>query len=76
MSSKVRRYRIGGIQAGDVTVLDEADARFFLDVKLSKDRRYIIVISASKDMTDWWFVDAIAPLSKPHFVAPRLVGVD
>lgn len=72
----MRRYRIGGIQARDVTVLDEADPRFFLDVKLSKDRQYVIITSASKDSTEVWVLDATSPLTRPHRVAERQAKVE
>lgn len=61
---------------GDQELYRETDERFWLGVDTSRDDRYGIVTTGSKNTTESWLVD----LSQPDFVlrsvAPRRAGIE
>ena len=48
----------------------------YLHTHPKQDRQYIIIVSASKQMTETWIVDARFPMTRPQLVAERRIGLE
>ena len=69
------RHRLG--QEGvDELVLEEPDELFWLDLGKTRDDRWLVVSSASKDTTALWVIDADDPRAAPRAVLPRRTGIE
>jgi oligopeptidase B len=69
------RHRLG--DAGPHTlVLEEPDELFWLDLGKTRDDRYLVVSSASKDTTAVHVLDADDPAAAPRAVLPRRNGIE
>ncbi|XP_017667147.1 PREDICTED: prolyl endopeptidase-like isoform X3 [Lepidothrix coronata] len=56
-------------------VYTEQDARFFVDIYLTKDRRFLTINSNSKTTSEVWLVDCRNPFALPALVQARTKGV-
>ncbi|NWS09789.1 PPCEL protein, partial [Pachyramphus minor] len=56
-------------------VYTEQDARFFVDIYLTKDRRFLTINSNSKTTSEVWLVDCSNPFELPALVQARTKGV-
>ncbi|KFW01097.1 Prolyl endopeptidase-like, partial [Eurypyga helias] len=56
-------------------VYTEQDARFFVDIHCTKDRRFLTINSNSKTTSEVWLVDCRHPLKLPTLVQARTKGV-
>lgn len=72
---RVWRHRLG--TAGpDELLLEEADELFWLDLGKTRDDRYVVISSASKDTTELQVIDAGDPQARPRVVLPRRPGIE
>ncbi len=69
---QVWRHRLGTAQSDDVLVLQEDDERFYLGVDVSRDERWIILSSESKQSTEVWVLASDEPTATPRSVLGRL----
>ncbi|XP_054676726.1 prolyl endopeptidase-like isoform X5 [Grus americana] len=56
-------------------VYTEQDARFFVDIYCTKDRRFLTINSNSKTTSEVWLVDCRQPFKLPALVQARTKGV-
>ncbi|XP_025928039.1 prolyl endopeptidase-like isoform X5 [Apteryx rowi] len=56
-------------------VYTEQDARFFVDIYCTKDRRFLTINSNSKTTSEVWLVDCSHPFKSPVLVQARTKGV-
>ncbi|KAM8809251.1 prolyl endopeptidase-like [Eudromia elegans] len=56
-------------------VYSEQDARFFVDIYCTKDRRFLTINSNSKTTSEVWLVDCSHPFKSPVLVQARINGV-
>ncbi|RMC12475.1 hypothetical protein DUI87_09992 [Hirundo rustica rustica] len=56
-------------------VYTEQDARFFVDLYCTKDRRFLTINSNSKTTSEVWLVDCRHPFESPSLVQARTTGV-
>ncbi|XP_068256414.1 prolyl endopeptidase-like isoform X4 [Nyctibius grandis] len=56
-------------------VYTEQDARFFVDIHCTKDRRFLTINSNSKTTSEVWLVDCRYPFKLPTLVQARTKGV-
>ncbi|XP_048153050.1 prolyl endopeptidase-like isoform X3 [Corvus hawaiiensis] len=56
-------------------VYTEHDARFFVDLYCTKDRRFLTINSNSKTTSEVWLVDCTHPFESPALVQARTPGV-
>ncbi|XP_025902034.1 prolyl endopeptidase-like isoform X2 [Nothoprocta perdicaria] len=56
-------------------VYSEQDARFFVDIYCTKDRRFLTINSNSKTTSEVWLVDCSHPFKSPVLVQARTKGV-
>ncbi|XP_060610375.2 prolyl endopeptidase-like isoform X1 [Anolis sagrei] len=56
-------------------VYKEQDARYFVDLYLTKDKRFLTINSNSKSTSEVWLVDCCYPLKTPLLVQERTEGV-
>nr|XP_047913694.1 prolyl endopeptidase-like isoform X11 [Anser cygnoides] len=56
-------------------VYTEQDARFFVDIYCTKDRRFLTINSNSKTTSEVWLVDCRHPFKLPVLVQARTKGV-
>ncbi|XP_032909586.1 prolyl endopeptidase-like isoform X6 [Catharus ustulatus] len=56
-------------------VYTEQDARFFVDLYCTKDRRFLTINSNSKTSSEVWLVDCRHPFEPPALVQARTTGV-
>ena len=73
---RVWRHRVGTPASDDVVVFEEADERFWLGVRLTRNERYLQIHTASKLTSETWLLDATTPQAEFTVVAPRRQGVE
>ena len=73
---RVWRHRVGTPASDDVVVFEEADERFWLGVRLTRNERYLQIHTASKLTSETWLLDAATPEAEFTVVAPRRQGVE
>ncbi len=73
--ASVMRHRVGTDPATDVCIFAEADARYFLDVGRTKDRRFLTLTAESKRTSECWLIDGEAPEGDPWCFARRIEGL-
>jgi oligopeptidase B len=69
---RVRRHVLGALQQADALAYEEVDETFTLDVRRSKDDRFILISSDSTTTSEWRFVDASSPGANFEIVLPRV----
>lgn len=73
---QVVAHRLGTAGEDDRVVLTETDEKFWLSLDSSRDRRWVVIGSASKDSTECALLPADRPDTEPRVVTPRAPGVD
>ncbi|MGB3827583.1 MAG: S9 family peptidase [Ornithinimicrobium sp.] len=73
---QVWRHAVGGPADHDVLVHVEDDERFWIGLGTSRDDRFVVVGSASKNSSECWMLDASTPTAEFSVVAPRVEGVE
>ncbi len=73
---QVWRHRLGTSVADDVCVLEEADERFTLSVRLARRGDLVVVTSRSRDTSEVWLVDGNDPEAAARCVEARRTGVE
>ncbi|QGF24788.1 S9 family peptidase [Raineyella fluvialis] len=69
-------HELGTAPEEDRVVLRETDERFWLSVDESRDHRWVVITSSSKDSSECSLLSAAAPYEAPHVVLPRTPGVE
>ncbi len=70
----VRRHTLG--QPEDVTVLTEADERFYVSLSRTRSDAYVVISSESAITTEQALIDTADPTGAPVVVEPRRQGVE
>ncbi|MBU2667766.1 S9 family peptidase [Actinoplanes bogorensis] len=73
---RIWRHTIGRPSSDDVVVYEEADARFWVGVELTRSDKFIVISSGSKITSEVRVLPADAPESEPALIAPRVQGVE
>jgi oligopeptidase B len=73
---EVWRHRLGTAANDDVRVYHEPDERFFVSVRLTRSRRYVLIESESRQTAEVHFIAAEAPELEATVIAPRVQGVE
>lgn len=73
---RIRRHRIGEDPAQAAIILEEDDDRFILSLQLSQDRRYLFIVSSSKETSSVQFIPMDNPDRPPQTVFDRREGVE
>lgn len=72
---RVWRHRLGA-GTPDELLYEEADELFWLGLGKTRDERWIVVSSGSKDTTELRVIDADDPAAPPRVVLPRSSGIE
>lgn len=72
---RVWRHRLGA-GAPDELLHEEEDELFWLGLGKTRDERWIVVSSGSKDTTELRVIDADDPAAAPRVVLPRQSGIE
>ncbi len=72
---RVWRHRLGA-GTPDELLYEEADELFWLGLGKTRDERWIVVSSGSKDTTELRVIDADDPAAAPRVVLPRQSGIE
>ena len=70
-TDKVWRHRLGAPVAEDELLFHEEDERFWVDLGKTKDRRLLIIHTASKETSESHYLDADTPEGSFTVIAPR-----
>jgi oligopeptidase B len=73
---KLWRHELGSAVEADVCVLHEPDDRYWLNLELSRDEKWIVVSAGSKITSEVSLLAADDPTGALRVVAPRQVGVE
>jgi len=73
---QVWRHSLGTDSSEDVLVHEELDERFFVSVRETRSRRFVVIASASKMTSASWSVPAEHPSEAPAVVLPLTDGVE
>jgi oligopeptidase B len=74
-TDKVWRHRLGDSFDNDDMIYEEKNEAFYTYVYATKNRRYIIVGTASKTSSEIRFLPASQPWKNPKLVTPRLPDI-
>lgn len=69
------RHRIGNDPASDQLVYEEMDLGAEVSVGLTRSKRYVVVATATSEMSEIRLIDAARPDDAPILVAPRAPNV-
>jgi len=72
----VWRHQVGTSSRADVVVFTEPDERFWVDIDLTRSRRYIVVSLGSKITSEVHTLDTADPTGALSVVWPRREGVE
>lgn len=72
---RVWRHRLGA-GVPDELVFEEADELFWVGLGKTRDERYLVIASASKDTTELHVLDADDAQARPRVVLPRRRGIE
>ena len=73
---QVWRHRLGTPASADQLVVSEADARFSLDVRLTRSGDWVVIDFTSHGTSEVWLIDAHQPDTPPRCVQPRRQDVE
>lgn len=68
---QVWRHRIGTPVVDDVLVLSEDDEQYDLDVRATRSGDLVVLLTANRDTSEVWLVDAHDPAASPRCVEAR-----
>jgi oligopeptidase B len=72
---RIKLHVVGSDPASDRILLEERDARFYLDLGRTKDKRYIVISSESKNTSECHILAAEPPFEQPVCFRPKREGV-
>ncbi len=72
---RVWRHRLGA-GTPDELLFEEADELFWVSLGKTRDERYLVISTASKDTTELHVIDADDPAARPRVVLPRRTGLE
>jgi oligopeptidase B len=72
---RVWRHRLGAGMT-DELLFEESDELFWVGLGKTRDERFIVVSSGSKDTTELHVIDADDPAAMPRVVLPRRSGIE
>jgi oligopeptidase B len=73
---RVRRHVLGTDVASDVTVYEEPDGRYYVDLARSGDDRFLVIQLDSRSTSEARYLPADAPLAEWRILAPRESGIE
>jgi oligopeptidase B len=73
---RVRRHALGTDAAADVTVYEEADERYYVDLKRTGDDRFLVIQLDSRSTSEARYLPADTPLGSWRILAPRESGIE
>jgi oligopeptidase B len=75
---QVWRHRLGSApETSDILVFQEDDERFFVELGLSRSKRYVVIHTASKATSEARWLDAVDPAAgEPRVILPRQPDVE
>jgi oligopeptidase B len=73
---RVWRHLVGTLADDDTMVFEETDEKFHVHVGLSRNERFLRILSSSVLTSEVWLLDAATPQGEFTVVAPRRHGVD
>jgi oligopeptidase B len=73
---RVWRHVLGTDRAADVKLAEEPDELFRVGVRLTKDRRYLLIAHTSFNAAEYRFLDAATPTGEWRLIRPREAGVE
>jgi oligopeptidase B len=75
-TDNLRYHRLGTDPANDTEIFREADEGFRVDVGLSAQEDFLLIITGDNETSEIYFVPADQPLAKPVLVKARQKGVE
>ncbi|XP_028410328.1 prolyl endopeptidase-like isoform X2 [Dendronephthya gigantea] len=75
-ADKTWRHKIGEIPSKDELIFEENDARFFVDVSCTKDRRFVTINSSSKTTSEVYILDSADTRASAQLVRAREPGIE
>ncbi|MEO6915331.1 MAG: S9 family peptidase [Chitinophagaceae bacterium] len=75
LSEKINRHLLGTDAGSDATVYEEKDKSNYIGVGKSKNNRWIFIASNATVSSEWWLIDASAPMSEFKVFQPRVKDV-
>ncbi|MBM3786063.1 MAG: S9 family peptidase [Acidobacteria bacterium] len=73
---RVYRHILGEATSQDQLVFEEPDERFYVEVRKTRDDRYVLIASDSKMTSEVFYLDADTPAAKFATVAGRRHGME
>lgn len=74
---RIYRHTVGADPATDPLLYAEEDARFYVRLTLTEDRRFVLIHAFDhSDTAEIWTIDAGDPFAEPKLFAARETGVD
>lgn len=73
---RVRRHVLGTDAAADVTVYEEADERYYVDLARTGDDRFLVIQLDSRSTSEVRYLPADTPLGAWRILAPRESGIE
>jgi oligopeptidase B len=73
---RVWRHQLGSDPSGDAIVLEERDERFWVGVRLSRSKEFVVIDVKSKLTSEIHVIPATDPGRAPAVVTPRRQGVE
>ncbi|MCB1882417.1 MAG: S9 family peptidase [Geminicoccaceae bacterium] len=78
LNERLRPFRVQAHRLGDggadAVLFEEDDPAFFVSVRRTLSRRFVVVHSGSHETHEAWLLDAADPFAPLRLVAPRLKG--
>ena len=71
---QVRRHLLGTDPTADVTVFEEADEQYEVEVRACRSGRLIVIHTANRDTSEEWLIDPADPAAPARLVEPRSRG--
>lgn len=73
---ELRRFRLGTSPQQDTPVYREPDPSFFLSIRKTKTRKYLLLEIESHNASEVRFLEPSDPLKEPLLIEPRREGVE
>lgn len=73
---RVRRHALGTDAAADVTVYEEPDDRYYVDLARTGDDRFLVIQLDSRSTSEVRYLPANTPLAPWRILAPRESGIE
>lgn len=73
---RIYRHVLGSAASADKLIFEEPDDHYFVDVALSRNKRWIMIDLGSETTSEALYLDANNPLGEFKVVQPRQAGVE